>query len=84
MRTVGTIDAVPRFVQAIAAGRLEMGAAGDFVVAGAAKLVAANSKLYGFWYRPEDKMGSPWNAVREGGLAGADLGKCRASLYPSS
>lgn len=51
---------------------------------GAATLVAANGKLYGFWYRPEDKMGSPWNAVREGGLAGADLGKCRAALYPSS
>ncbi|WP_286748634.1 discoidin domain-containing protein [Sphingopyxis sp. SCN 67-31] len=51
---------------------------------GAATLVAANGKLYGFWYRPEDKMGSPWNAVRESGLAGADLGKCRAALYPSS
>jgi len=51
---------------------------------GAATLVAANGKLYGFWYRPEDRMGSPWNAVREGGLDGADLGKCRAALYPSS
>ncbi|HRE35340.1 MAG TPA: hypothetical protein PK217_09775 [Sphingopyxis terrae] len=71
-------------MQTIATGRLEEGAAGDFVVAGAATLVAANGKLYGFWYRPEDKMGSPWNAVREGGLAGADLGKCRAVLYPSS
>ena len=49
---------------------------------GAATLVAANSKLYGFWYRPEDKMGSPWNAVREGGLDGTDLSKCRAALYP--
>lgn len=49
---------------------------------GAATLVAANGKLYGFWYRPEDKMGSPWNAVREGGLEGADSGKCRAALYP--
>lgn len=49
---------------------------------GAATLVAANGKLYGFWYRPEDRMGSPWNAVREGGLEGADLGKCRAALYP--
>ena len=49
---------------------------------GAATLVAANGKLYGFWYRPEDRMGSPWNAVREGGLDGADLGKCRAALYP--
>ncbi|MBN8841846.1 MAG: hypothetical protein J0H88_01260 [Sphingomonadales bacterium] len=51
---------------------------------GAATLVAANGKLYGFWYRPEDRMGSPWNAVREGDLDGADLGKCRAALYPSS
>ncbi|WP_374524527.1 hypothetical protein [Sphingopyxis sp.] len=49
---------------------------------GSATLVAANGKLYGFWYRPEDKMGSPWNAVREGGLGAADLGKCRAALYP--
>lgn len=49
---------------------------------GAATLVAANGKLYGFWYRPEDKMGSPWNAAREGGLDAADLGKCRAALYP--
>ena len=51
---------------------------------GAATLVAANGKLYGFWYRPEDKMGSPWNAVRERGLDAADLGKCRAALYPSA
>lgn len=49
---------------------------------GSATLVAANGKLYGFWYRPEDRMGSPWNAVRESGLDGADLGKCRAALYP--
>lgn len=49
---------------------------------GAATLVAANGKLYGFWYRPEDKMGSLWNAVREGGLDGTDLSKCRAALYP--
>ncbi|KTE26332.1 MULTISPECIES: hypothetical protein [unclassified Sphingopyxis] len=49
---------------------------------GSATLVAANGKLYGFWYRPEDKMGSPWNAVREGGLEGADSGQCRAALYP--
>lgn len=49
---------------------------------GAATLVAANGKLYGFWYRPEDRMGSPWNAVREGGLESADLAKCRAALYP--
>lgn len=49
---------------------------------GAATLVAANGKLYGFWYRPEDRMGSPWNAVRESGLEGSDPGKCRAALYP--
>jgi len=48
---------------------------------GSATLVAANDKLYGFWYRPEDKMGSPWNAVKEKGLEG-DPGKCRAALYP--
>ena len=49
---------------------------------GAATLVAANDKLYGFWYRPEDQMGSPWNADKQSGLDGADLGKCRAILYP--
>ena len=49
---------------------------------GSATLVAANGKLYGFWYQPEDKMGSPWNAVREKALDGADSGKCRAALYP--
>ena len=49
---------------------------------GAATLVAANGKLYGFWYRPEDKMGSPWNATREKSLDDADLGPCRAALYP--
>ena len=48
---------------------------------GSATLVAANGKLYGFWYQPEDKMGSPWNATREKGLEGAD-GKCKAALYP--
>lgn len=49
---------------------------------GSATLVAANGKLYGFWYRPEDKMGSPWNAVKEQTLDSADLGACRAALYP--
>lgn len=83
MRTVGTIDAVPRFVQAIAARRrLEMGAAGDFVVAGAAETGRGGQRLYGFWYRPEDKMGGPWNAVREGACR-RRLGKYRAALYPS-
>lgn len=51
---------------------------------GAATLVGANDKLYGFWYRPEDKMGSPWNAVKVQGLDDADLGKCRAALYPAA
>lgn len=51
---------------------------------GAATLVAANGKLYGFWYQPEDKMGSPWNATRTQGLDGTDPGPCRAALYPSS
>lgn len=49
---------------------------------GSATLVAANGKLYGFWYRPEDKMGSPWNADKEKNLVSADLGSCRAALYP--
>ena len=49
---------------------------------GSATLVAANGKLYGFWYRPEDKMGSPWNAVKEQSLDSADLRACRAALYP--
>ncbi len=49
---------------------------------GPATLVAANNKLYGFWYRPEDKMGSPWNAVKQSGLTGANLDKCRAALFP--
>lgn len=49
---------------------------------GTAGLVAANDKLYGFWYRPEDKMGSPCNADKQSGIDGADLGKCRAVLYP--
>lgn len=49
---------------------------------GMATLVPANGRLYGFWYRPEDKMGSPWNATKESGLDGIDLGKCRAALYP--
>ncbi len=48
---------------------------------GMATLVAANDKLYGFWYQPEDKMGSPWNATREQGLEGA-AEACRAALYP--
>ncbi|WP_422061054.1 hypothetical protein [Sphingopyxis sp.] len=51
---------------------------------GAATLVAANGKLYGFWYRPEDRMGSPWNAMKESGLDAADLAKCRTALYPPS
>lgn len=49
---------------------------------GAETLVAANDKLYGFWNRPEDKMGSPWNADKQSGIDGTDLGKCRAVLYP--
>ncbi len=49
---------------------------------GTATLVAANDKLYGFWYRPEDKMVSPWNADKQSGIDGADMGKCRAVLYP--
>lgn len=51
---------------------------------GSATLVVANGRLYGFWYRPEDKMGSPWNAVRKGALRPAALGACRAALYPAA
>jgi len=47
---------------------------------GAETLVAADETLYGFWYRPEDKMGSPWNADKQSGIDGTDLGKCRAVL----
>lgn len=50
---------------------------------GSATLVPANDKLYGFWYRYSDKMGSPWNATKTSELKGADLGKCRDVLYPS-
>ncbi len=50
---------------------------------GSATLVAANDKLYGFWYQPEDKMGSPWNATRTSGLEGAAT-ECSAALNPSA
>lgn len=51
---------------------------------GMATLVPAHGRLYGFWYRDGDRMGSPWNAVKEKTLAEADLGTCRASVYPES
>lgn len=51
---------------------------------GSATLVAANGKLYGFWYRPEDKMGSPWNAAKQKSLDDVDPGPCHAALYPAS
>jgi hypothetical protein len=49
---------------------------------GSATLVPAHGKLYGFWYRYSDKMGSPWNATRSGDLAAASV-NCRKALYPS-
>ncbi|WEK43153.1 MAG: discoidin domain-containing protein [Candidatus Sphingomonas colombiensis] len=50
---------------------------------GAATLVPAHDRLYGFWYRYSDKMGSPWNAAKIGGLEKADPA-CRKALYPES
>ena len=50
---------------------------------GAATLVPAHDRLYGFWYRYSDKMGSPWNASKIGGLEKADPA-CRKALYPES
>lgn len=51
---------------------------------GMATFVPAHGKLYGFWYRDSDRMGSPWNAVKVKDLADVDLGTCRASLYPDA
>ena len=51
---------------------------------GMATFAPAHGKLYGFWYRDGDRMGSPWNAVKEKTLAETDLGICRASIYPES
>ncbi len=47
---------------------------------GAATLVAANQRLHGFWYRPDDRMGSPWNAVWTGPLPAKVPVACRAAL----
>lgn len=47
---------------------------------GAATLIAANGRLHGFWYRPDDRMGSPWNAVRQGSLPAKVPASCRAAL----
>lgn len=47
---------------------------------GAATLVVANNQLYGFWYRDGDRMGSPWNSPKVGGLDKVDLGGCRKML----
>ena len=47
---------------------------------GAATLVAANQRIYGFWYRPDDRMGSPWNAVKTGPLPARPSQVCRAAL----
>lgn len=50
---------------------------------GSATLVPADGKLYGFWYRYSDKMGSPWNATKTKELKDVDPSKCRAALYPA-
>lgn len=50
---------------------------------GSATLVPADGKLYGFWYRYSDKMGSPWNATKTKELKDVDPGKCHAALYPA-
>lgn len=47
---------------------------------GSATLVAANNKLYGFWYRDGDRMGSPWNATLTSSLATAKIGDCAKFL----
>ncbi|MFN8059872.1 MAG: discoidin domain-containing protein [Vicinamibacterales bacterium] len=49
---------------------------------GSATLVAADDKLYGFWYRAGDRMGSPWNAAKAKALADVDLGACQGAIYP--
>ena len=61
--------------------RLSWFSAGEQSI-GSATLVPADGKLYGFWYRYSDKMGSPWNATKTQDIKGADLSKCRAALYP--
>lgn len=44
--------------------------------AGMATFVASGDKLYGFWYREADQMGSPWNAVKVHPLKDANLAPC--------
>lgn len=51
---------------------------------GMATFAPAHGKLFGFWYRDGDRMGSPWNAVKERSLADADLSACREWIYPES
>lgn len=51
---------------------------------GMATFVPAHGKLYGFWYRDSDRMGSPWNAVKVKNLADLDLATCRPSIYPET
>lgn len=63
--------------------RLAWHAPGEVSI-GMATFAPAHGKLYGFWYRDGDRMGSPWNAVKEKSLAETDLGTCRASVYPES
>ncbi len=47
---------------------------------GMATLVAGPDQLYGFWYRDQDRMGSPWNATRVMDPAKANVGPCAALL----
>ena len=51
---------------------------------GTASLVAAGGRIYGFWYRAGDRMGSPWNAEKTSDLDGLDLNVCRDALVPNS
>jgi len=48
---------------------------------GMATLVADGNQLYGFWYRDQDRMGSPWNAVKVPDSDKSDRGPC-GSLLP--
>jgi hypothetical protein len=47
---------------------------------GSATLVAGKDALYGFWFRDQGQMGSPWNATKVGDLSKVDLGRCAALL----
>jgi len=48
----------------------------DVPSAGAATLVVANDKVYGFWYRRNNQMGSPWHATKTAELTPATAKPC--------